>query len=95
VIATGGSVIYRPQAMRHLQQLGRVVSLDIELGSLVDRLNSLDARGVVYAPGQSIDMLYAERSPLYQRHACITVDCTHLNPDQVVGKIIAAVGKSF
>ncbi len=91
VIATGGSVIYRQTAMVHLQALGRIVFLDIAPAPLIQRLNSLDARGVVYLPGQTIDMLYAERRPLYQGYARISIDCTHCTPEQVVAKIIAAV----
>jgi len=91
VIATGGSVIYRQTAMAHLQVLGRFIFLDTAPAPLIQRLNSLDARGVVYLPGQTIDMLYAERRPLYQKYAHITIDCTDCTPEQVVGKIIAAV----
>ena len=91
IIATGGSVIYRPQAMAHLQALGKVIFLDIALAPLIDRLGSLDARGVVYLPGETIDVLYRERRPLYERYAHKTIDCTHCTPEQVVAKIFAAV----
>ena len=90
VIATGGSVIYRSSAMRHLQALGQIIFLDIALPPLVERLNGLDARGVIYLPGQTIQMLYTERHPLYQRYAGITIDCTQCTPEQVLQKIAAA-----
>lgn len=91
IVATGGSVIYRPRAMSHLQAMGKVIFLDIALAPLIHRLNSLDARGVVYLPGQTIDMLYRERRPLYQRYAQITIDCSHCTPEQVIGKIMASI----
>jgi shikimate kinase len=94
VIATGGSVIYRRQAMVHLQALGKVLFLDIALAPLIERLNSPDARGVVHLPGQTIDMLYCQRRPLYLQYAHKTIDCTHCTPEQVVGKIVTA-GDSF
>jgi shikimate kinase len=90
VIATGGSVIYRRRAMAHLQSLGTVVFLDIEPAPLIERLNSPDARGVVHLPGQTVEMLYSQRRPLYQRYAHITIDCTHCTPEQVVGRIVTA-----
>ena len=90
VIATGGSVIYRPPAMAHLRTLGNILFLDIALPPLIERLNSLDARGVIYLPGQTIQMLYAERRPLYQRYARFTIDCTHCTPEEVLQKIVAA-----
>jgi len=93
VIATGGSVIYRKTAMAHLQALGRIIFLDSAPAPLVQRLNSLDARGVVHLPGQTIDMLYAERRPLYQKYAHTTIDCTHCTPEAAVGRIIAAVAQ--
>ena len=95
VIATGGSVVYRGGAMTHLQALGRVLFLDIALAPLTARLDSLDARGVVYLPGQTIDTLYAERRPLYQRYAHATIDCTHCTPEQVIRKIVAALQPGF
>jgi shikimate kinase len=88
VIATGGSVVYSAEAMRHLHAMVWVVFLDIELDSLKKRLKDLDRRGVIRAPGQSIDKLYAERLPLYQRQADLRVDCTALWPDQAVRAVL-------
>lgn len=87
VIATGGSVVYRDGAMAHLKRQGRIVHLDISLEPLQKRLASLDERGVVRLPGQSIAAIYAERLPLYRRHAQITITTDLLNPDQVVKAI--------
>lgn len=92
VIATGGSVVYRPSAMTHLQNLGCIVFLDIQLKQLAHRLQEMDARGVVYMPGQTIDHLYAERRPLYQRYAHITIDCTHCSVETAVQKVLATLG---
>lgn len=47
VIATGGSAVYSPAAMRHLAQLGPVVYLRVTLESLMARLGDLHERGVV------------------------------------------------
>jgi len=92
VIATGGSVVYRKAAMRHLGRSGVVVYLDIDLASLEMRLRDIDARGVVYAPGQSLADLYAERVPLYSGTADITVQASDVAPDQMVNRVIAALG---
>lgn len=91
VIATGGSVVYRPWAMAHLKKLGCIVFLDIGLTPLARRLKEMDARGVVHLPGQTTEQLYAERRPLYQRFAQITVDCTHCTPDAAVKKVLATL----
>ncbi len=89
VIATGGSVVYSEAAIRHLSKGGVIVQLTLPLPQLKDRLSDLGARGVVMAPGQTLDELYAERRPLYVRHADITVDCAGLTHDQVVQRVVA------
>ena len=91
VIATGGSVVYRDAAMGHLKKLGCIVFLDIQLAELVKRLKEIDARGVVRMPGQSIEQIYAERRPLYQRYADITVDCTHKSLEETLKSVLRAI----
>lgn len=75
VIATGGSVVYEPEAMAHLKRLGTVVYLELDYPTLERRLGNLKRRGVVLQPGQTLKMLYDERIPLYRRFADLTVDC--------------------
>jgi len=89
VLATGGSVIYRHEAMQHFKGNGVLVHLDIELTRLKKRLGDLDARGVVIAPGLTIDVLFAERRPLYAKYADLTVRTDGLTPDQVLRELVA------
>ena len=91
VIATGGSVVYSAAAMQHLHHNGIVVYLDLDLQNLSTRLENLDARGVVRAPGQTIASLYQERTPLYQQHADIRIACDNAYPEDIVRKIMAAL----
>lgn len=88
VIATGGSVVYRNGAMEHLAANGTVVYLEIDLAGLQSRLNDIDARGVVYAPGQSLADLFEERRTLYLNTAHLTVAAAGVTPDQLVLRII-------
>jgi shikimate kinase len=88
VIATGGSVVYRQKAMDHLRGDGTIIHLDLGLGDLKKRLDDIDARGVVIAPGLRVDDLYAERHPLYLRYADATIETKGCTPDEVVGKIV-------
>jgi shikimate kinase len=89
VLATGGSVIYRPKAMQHLKTNGVVIHLDIELDRLKKRLDDLDARGVVIAPGVTLDALFAERQPLYAKYADVILKTDGLTADRVVRKLVA------
>ncbi len=74
VIATGGSVIYRDAAMRHLKSLGTVVYLKLSCQNLKKRLHALEERGVVIGGNMSFEDLYTERVPLYERYADVTID---------------------
>lgn len=88
VVATGGSAVYSKKAMAHLKSLGPAVYLQIDIATLKDRLGNLDERGVLRMPGQTIDMLYGERCPLYERFADIIVSAAGVTPDQVVTQVL-------
>ncbi len=88
VIATGGSAVYSRRAMMHLSTRGYVVYLEIGLDHLKKRLSSLDKRGVVRTPGQDIDSLYFERTPLYNRYSDLEIQCGSLPPDQVLATLL-------
>ncbi len=74
VIAPGGSVIYGEKAMEHLRGLGKIIYLKIDLDMLDERLHDAKNRGVALRDGQTIEQLYEERVPLYEKYADITVD---------------------
>lgn len=88
VIATGGSVVYSDKAMAHLKASGVTIHLDLPMPELSARLTNADFRGLVIAPGQSIEDLYGERGPLYRRHADLTVDCSGLSHEQVLTAVV-------
>ena len=73
VIATGGSSVYSPVAMQHLKKGGRVIYVAISYDTLEKRVGDPHLRGVVLAPGKTLRDLYAERVPLYEAYADITL----------------------
>jgi shikimate kinase len=73
VIATGGSVVYSELAMEHLRRISTVVFLDIDLPTVMMRINNFGQRGIASAANQTLAMIYAERLPLYRKFAAITV----------------------
>lgn len=73
VIATGGSVVYCEEAMEHLKSIGKVVYLELSLQALSKRLRNLKGRGVLLKEGQTLQDLYEERVPLYEKYADIVV----------------------
>lgn len=87
VIATGGSAIYGKTAMEHLSQIGLVVYLELSLSEIVDRLGDLKERGVTLKEGQTLQGLYEERIPLYEKYAQLTISCEGKNIRQIVEEI--------
>ena len=93
VIATGGSVIYGPEAMAHLRDISHVVYLRLSYPAIEARLGDLHARGVSIAPGQSLLDLYNERCPLYEKYAHFAVDCEGLRPREIAAIILERTGR--
>ena len=91
VVATGGSVVYSDDAMRHLKATGPAVHLELALPLLERRLTDLDVRGVVMEPGQTLAELYDERMGLYRRWADATIDCAGKTHEQIVEEILRAL----
>ena len=88
VIAPGGSVIYGEEAMAHLREISKVVYLKTSCEELERRLGDLHARGVTIKPGMTFGDLYAERCPLYEKYAHVTVDTAGLKLPEVVKVIM-------
>ncbi len=74
VIATGGSVIYGKEAMKHLKETGTVVYIRLPYEEIENRLGDLHNRGVSIKDGQTLRELYDERVPLYEGYADIIID---------------------
>ncbi len=91
VIATGGSVIYGPEAMEHLKAIGTVVYLKLDYNTLDSRLGSLKGRGVVLKDGQNLLSLYNERVPLYEKYADVTVDEAGLDLEATLTAVLAGL----
>jgi len=91
VMATGGSVVYSEAAMKHLGSCGVMVHLTLDLPAIKKRLTNPDSRGLVMAPGKTLELLYEERLPLYRQYADFTVNCRGKNHEEIVAEIIRVV----
>lgn len=69
VIATGGSAVYSKEAMEHFKNIGEVVFINLRLDTLLKRLGNIEERGISMKPGETIEDLYNERKPLYEKYA--------------------------
>jgi len=88
VIATGGSVVYSNKAINSLKQFGILFHLYLPLSHLKKRLKNISSRGVVMLHSQSLEQLFDERLPLYERYADTIIDCTDKNHEEVINEIL-------
>lgn len=88
VIATGGSVVYGEEAMKHLREIGAVIYLQVDFDVLQARLRNMKRRGVVLREGQTLRDLYEERCGLYEKYADMIVREGRGELEAVVARII-------
>ena len=92
IISTGGSVVYSDAAMARLRNAGPIVYLAADLDSLEQRVAKAPLRGIASSAAQSLAEVYAERTPLYQHFADITVDATSGCAEEVAASILRQLG---
>ncbi|MBC7766059.1 MAG: shikimate kinase [Hyphomonadaceae bacterium] len=90
VIATGGSMVYSEKVMRNFCENSVVVYLRLDLPTILTRLTNISTRGIVVEKGQDMVQLYAQRQPLYERYAHVTIDCQDKNAEQIIAEIMQA-----
>lgn len=93
VIATGGSVVYGKEAMDHLASLGTVVYLEVSLGEMLRRIRNPETRGILMGEGMTLQDLYAERAPLYEKYAQVTVNCSRVTLVKTAERIMRLLGE--
>jgi shikimate kinase len=92
VIATGGSAVYYPKAIRHLKSLGLCVFLKVPLAELKSRVGDQLKPHVVRRGGNTLRALFSERRPLYERYADLTVEAVGPSAEVVTNKILYQLG---
>lgn len=90
VVATGGSVVYSDKSMEHLKKSGKIIYLHLSYDTMVDRIKNITTRGVVVKEGDSLEDMYNERLPMYQKWADVVINCDNNTVEQTVEKIVKA-----
>ena len=93
VVATGGSAVFCEKGMAHLKENGVCVYLKLPLEDIKKRLANIKTRGIAMSKGETIDDVYEERIPLYERYADVTVECHGKNVEEIVEIIAKTVEK--
>ena len=87
VIATGGSVVYGSEAMEHYRKTAIVVYLRLPLDEIERRLGDIAERGISMKEGQTLQNIYEERIPLYEKYAHLMIDTMGLDIKDAAQKI--------
>lgn len=95
VVATGGSAVYGEEAMTSLKSNAVVVYLKLTPKEVKNRIINITTRGIVMQPGCTIDELYLERAPLYEKYADFVVDCEGKTVEETVGAVVSVLNLMF
>ena len=88
VIATSGSAVFCERGMNFLKQTGVCVYLEVPCDELKRRLSNIRTRGIAAAKGMTIEDIFNERSPYYEKYADIRIDCRDMHIEEIT-EIIA------
>lgn len=86
VISTGGSAVYSEKSMLHLSSFSKIMYINTPLDEIKERIGDGQERGLAAPDGLSIDDIYKERVPLYNKWADIT-----LNGDKSIEDLISKI----
>lgn len=75
VFTPGGSAVYYSSVMEQFKQSGIVVYLYASANVISHRMVDFSQRGVVLEDGMTMQDLYNQRAPLFEKYADITVNC--------------------
>lgn len=89
VISPGGSIVYSDKAMKFLKENSRIFFLDAPLEIIELRIKNYEERGIVGLKNKSVEEIFNERKPLYEKWADIKIEIKeNLSVDNIVKKII-------
>ncbi len=89
VFSPGGSIIYSSEAMKKISEESTIFYLELPLKEIKRRLGKgIETRGIVGLREKGLEILFAERTPLYKSSAQHTISCSFLNDQAIVSKIV-------
>ena len=90
VISTGGSAVYSEKSMLHLSSFSKIMYINTPLDEIKQRIGDGQERGLAAPEGLSIDDIYKERVPLYNKWADITLN-GNKSIEDLISKIISLI----
>lgn len=95
VFSPGGSVIFIPDAMKHLKSISKVVYLKMTLDVLKKRTTNPVGRGVVGGGRLTLDQIYEMRHPLCEKYADHIVFCNKDDDELQYNLLRTFIKKTF
>lgn len=74
VISPGGSIVYSEKAMNYLKEKSVIIYLHTPLSRIKKQINNQTSRGIVGLKNRNLENIFAERLPLYQKYADMSID---------------------
>ena len=95
IIVTGGGIVLRPENVKMLRELGRVVSLEADEETLFRRISRRATRPLLQTenPRATLVELLRVREPLYREAADVRLDTSRLTHDEVTEAILTSIEK--
>ena len=90
VISTGGSAVYSEKSMLHLSSFSKIMYINTPLDEIKQRIGDGQERGLAAPDDLSIDDIYKERVPLYNKWADITLN-GNKSIEDLISKIISLI----
>ncbi len=89
ICATGGGVVIREKNVRELKRKGKFIWLKAEMDTLLERIGDDQYRPSLTGkpPKEDMKAVLAERTPIYQQVADVTIDTEGRKPEEVAEAI--------
>ncbi len=93
VISPGGSVVYCEEAMKHFQEIGIIIYLQVSYETIYHRIHNAKSRGVVLKEGQTFRELYEERVALFEKYADCIISEEGLDLEDTIEQVLVHLQK--
>lgn len=92
IISTGGSAVFSDKGMAYLKESGICIYLNVPVSELERRLTNITTRGIAAKEGETISCIFEQRSPYYEKHMDLEINCNRLSVEQIVETICEEIG---
>ena len=82
--------MFGEEAMEHLRDMATIVYIKLSCDEILRRVKNIKTRGIAMKKGKTLEDVYYERIPLYEKYADIVVECDNMTIEDSVFAIMKA-----